>query len=73
MLRLRLWEGCRLLALWIVTAKTPAQRKASERQRHKEAGRTEVRGIYAKPADHAAIKAYAAKLARKRGAVPAME
>lgn len=56
-----------------MTAQTPAQRKASERQRHKEAGRTEVRGIYAKPADHAAIKAHAAKLARKRGAVPAME
>lgn len=52
---------------------TPAQRKAAERQRHKEAGRTEVRGIYADPADHAAIKKCAAKLARKRGAVPAME
>lgn len=53
-----------------MTAQTPAQRKAAERQRHKEAGRTEVRGIYAKPADHAAIKAHAAKLARKRGAFP---
>lgn len=56
-----------------MTAQTPAQRKAAERQRHKEAGRTEVRGIYADPADHAAIKKCAAKLARKRGAVPAME
>lgn len=44
-----------------MTAQTPAQRKASERQRHKEAGRTEVRGIYARPEHHARIKAYAAK------------
>jgi len=52
--------------LTVHTAQTPAQRKASERQRHKEAGRTEVRGIYADPADHAAIKAHAAKLAKRR-------
>lgn len=41
---------------------TPAQRKAAERQRHKDAGRTEVRGIYAPQALHAKIKASAAKV-----------
>lgn len=47
-------------------AKTAAERKAAERQRHKEAGRAEVRGIYARPDDHAKIKDYANKLQRKR-------
>ena len=48
-------------------AQTPAQRKAAERQRHKDAGRQEVRGIYAHPEDHPPIKTYAAKLTAKRG------
>jgi hypothetical protein len=47
-------------------AKTAAQRKADERQRHKDAGRSEVRGIFAHTDDHAPIKEHAAKLARKR-------
>jgi len=39
-----------------MTAKTPAQRKAAERARKALAGISEVRGIFAPPADHAAIK-----------------
>lgn len=47
-----------------MTAQTPAQRKAAERQRHKDAGNTEVRGIFAPVADHPAIRAAAAKVTR---------
>ena len=32
--------------------KTPAQRKADQRARNKEAGLSEVRGIHAPPYDH---------------------
>jgi hypothetical protein len=52
-----------------MTAKDPtaAARKAAERQRHKDAGRTEVRGIYAPQELHADIRASAAKMvARKK-------
>lgn len=48
-----------------MTAQTPAERKASERQRRADAGLTRLE-VYAHPDDHAAIKAYAAKLAKKR-------
>ena len=45
-------------------AKTSAERQREFRQR--KAGTPEVRGIFAHPDDHEAIKAHAAKLARKR-------
>ncbi len=48
-----------------MTAQTPAQRKAAERQRRAEAGLVLV-SVYAHPDDAQAIKAAAAKLARKR-------
>ena len=53
-----------------MTAKTPAQRKADQRARNKEAGLSEVRGIHAPPDDHPTIreaaKRLADRLARKR-------
>lgn len=48
-----------------MTAKSTAQRQQALRQRRQEQGMTEVRGIYAKPEHHAAIKAYAKRLARQ--------
>jgi hypothetical protein len=48
-----------------VTAQTPSERKAAERARRKEAGLTRLE-LYVHPEDHEAIKAYAAKLQRKR-------
>jgi len=39
-----------------MTAKTPAQRKADERARNKEAGLSEVRGIIAPDQHHAEVK-----------------
>ena len=45
-------------------AKTTTERQREFRQR--KAGTPEVRGIFAHPDDHEAIKAHAAKLARKR-------
>jgi hypothetical protein len=39
-----------------MTAQTPAQRKAAERQRLKQAGLCEVRGIYAPAVLHAQIR-----------------
>lgn len=47
-------------------AKTPAERQAEFRARKAAAQCPEVRGIFAHEQDHAAIKAYAEKLARKR-------
>ena len=48
-------------------AKTNAQRQAEFRARKAaEQNATEVRGIYAKPDDHAKIKEYAKKLAAKK-------
>ena len=41
---------------------TPAQRKATERARKAAAGLVEVRGIYAQPEKHAAIKQAAAAI-----------
>ncbi len=46
-----------------MTAKTPAQRKADQRARNKEAGLSEVRGIHAPPDDHPTIREAAKKLA----------
>lgn len=46
-----------------MTAKTPAQRKADQRAREKEAGLSEVRGIHAPPDDHPTIREAAKKLA----------
>ena len=46
-----------------MTAKTPAQRKADQRAREKEAGLSEVRGIHAPPDDHPTIRAAAKRLA----------
>lgn len=43
---------------------TPAQRQAAFRARKIDS--PEVRGIFAHPDDHARIKAYAARLAKKR-------
>jgi len=54
-------------------AKTAAERQRALRQARADAGLTEVRGIYSHPEDHAAIKAHAAKLLRKRRAACARE
>jgi hypothetical protein len=40
-------------------AKTLAQRQEALRQRRADEGLTEVRGLYARPKDHAKIKAFA--------------
>lgn len=48
-----------------MTAQTPAERKAAERQRRTESGQARLE-LWAHPDDHEAIKAYAAKLAKKR-------
>ncbi len=45
---------------------TNAERQAAFRKRQAEQLSTEVRGIFAHKDDHAAIKNYAAKLAKKR-------
>lgn len=52
-----------------MTAKTPAQRKADERQRRQEAGLVRLE-LWAHPGDHEAIKAAAARLAKKRAKSP---
>jgi alkanesulfonate monooxygenase SsuD/methylene tetrahydromethanopterin reductase-like flavin-dependent oxidoreductase (luciferase family) len=44
---------------------TAAQRKAAERARKAAEGLAEVRGIWARPEDHAAIKSEAAKITAK--------
>jgi hypothetical protein len=48
-----------------MTAKTPAERKAAERARAKDAGMAEVRGIIAHKDHHEAIKEAARKVAAK--------
>ena len=45
---------------------TNAERQAAFRRRQAEQAASEVRGIFAHKDDHAAIKNYAAKLAKKR-------
>lgn len=49
----------------VMAAKSNRERQESLRKRRLEQGMTEVRGIYAKPEHHAAIKAYAKRLARQ--------
>jgi hypothetical protein len=51
-----------------MTAKTVSERQRALREARAAAGLTEVRGIYARPEDHHRIKAYAAKLSKKRSA-----
>jgi len=53
-----------------VTGKTTAERQQAFRARRASDGQVEVRGVFAHPDDHAAIKAYAARL-QKRRAKPA--
>jgi hypothetical protein len=50
-------------------AKTTAERQREFRQRKAEA--PEVRGIFAHPDDHAAVKESAAKIARRRAKIEA--
>ncbi len=45
-------------------------RQRAEKLAHREAGRAEVRGIYAHTEDHPPIRAYAAKMAAKRKEKP---
>lgn len=49
-----------------MTAKTDAERQDALRKRREAAGLVEVRGIWLHPADHAAIKALAVKLQKRR-------
>lgn len=49
-----------------MTAQTPAERQEARRKRLLMEGRTEVRGIFLHPDQHAELKAYAQKLAKKR-------
>jgi len=49
-----------------MVGKTNAERQAAYRQRQTEQAASEVRGIFAHKDDHEAIKACAAKLAKKR-------
>lgn len=51
-------------------AKTAAERQREFRARKAEQSAQEVRGIFAHPDDHEAIKAHAAKLQRKRDKAP---
>ena len=50
----------------MIAAKTTAERQAAYRQRKAEQTATEVRGIFAHPEDHQAVKDAAAKIARRR-------
>lgn len=50
----------------MTTAKTTAQRQRTFRARKAEQQMTEVRGIFAHPDDHGAVKAAAVEIARKR-------
>lgn len=51
-----------------MSAKTSTERQNAFRKRRAENGLQEVRGAWAHPDDHAAVKALAAKLTRKRNA-----
>lgn len=48
-----------------MTAQTPAERQEARRARLLMEGRTEVRGIFLRPDQHAELKAYAKKLAKR--------
>ncbi len=52
-----------------MTAKTLTERVTESKQRKRDAGLKEVRSLWAHPDDHAAIRTYAAKLAKKRASV----
>lgn len=56
-----------------MVGKTNAERQAAYRQRQAEQAAAEVRGIFAHKDDHAAIKNYAAKLAKKRAKAASVE
>ena len=49
-----------------MTAKTNAERQALHQERRERLGLKQVRPLWAHPADHPSIKAYAAKLRKKR-------
>ncbi len=49
-----------------MTAKTLTERVTESKQRKRDAGLKEVRSLWAHPDDHAAIRAHAAKLAKRR-------
>jgi hypothetical protein len=49
-----------------MTAKTNAERQAMHQRRRERMGLKQVRPLWAHPSDHPAIKAYAAKLRKKR-------
>jgi hypothetical protein len=51
-----------------MTAQTPAERQEARRKRLLMEGLTEVRGIFLHPDQHAELKAYAKKLAKKADA-----
>ena len=48
-----------------MTAKTTAERQRAYKASQRKLGLTEVRGIYAKPAQHQAVKEAARKMAEK--------
>ena len=50
----------------MTTAKTKAERQRAFRARKAAQTSTEVRGVFARPDDHQAVKDYAAKLAKRR-------
>lgn len=45
-----------------MAAKTATERQREFKKRQQEAGLKEIRNLWAKPENHAAIKAYAAKI-----------
>lgn len=47
-------------------AKTLTERVTESKQRKRDAGLREIRSLWAHPDDHPAIRAYAARLAKKR-------
>ena len=52
--------------VYVVTAKTNAERQSEFRTRKADTEATEVRGIFAHTDDHADVKEAAAKIARRR-------
>lgn len=52
--------------VYMTAAKTNAERQRDFRARKAQTDAAEVRGIFAHPDDHAAIKEAAAKIARRR-------
>jgi hypothetical protein len=52
--------------VYVVTAKTNAERQRDMRQSRAEAGIKEIRNLWCHPDDEAAIREFAAKLQRKR-------